>query len=196
MSGPATKTTERTYTLAEYERLPEEKAHRVELVEGRLVREPRPGPEHGWLQLELGARIRDHVRKGRLGVTLTDAGFVLAEDPATVRGPDIAFIARGNLPPAGFPRRGFWRIPPDLAVEIVSPSNTRAEIREKVLEYLAAGTRLVWVVEPRARTVTVYRSRTDLQRLGEREVLDGGDVLPGFRLPLVELFVGPDFSRD
>jgi Uma2 family endonuclease len=192
MSTPGAETTERIYTLEEYERLPEEDGYRVELVEGQLVREPRPNAEHSWLMSELTGRIREHVRKKGLGVTLAEAGFVLADDPPTVRGPDIAFIAREHLPAEGFPRV-FWTIPPDLAVEIVSPSNTRAEIREKVLEYLAAGTRLVWVVEPRTRSVTAYRSRTDVRMLSGSDTLGGANVLPGFSLRVAELFTPPDF---
>lgn len=189
------ETTERSYSIEEYRRLPEEPGYRVELVEGRLVREQLPGPEHGWLAVELSTRIAEHVRRHRLGLTLGVTGFVLADDPPTVRGPDIAFIARENLPEGGLPR-SYWRIPPDLAVEVVSPSNTRAEIREKVLEYLSAGTRLVWVVEPRTRSVTVYRSRTDVQVLKDSDTLSGLDVLPGFTLSVAELFAEPDFSRD
>ena len=145
--------------------------------------------------MELAGRIREHVRKRRLGITLVEPGFLLSEDPPTVRGPDIAFIARDNLPRGGFPR-GFWKVPPDLAVEVVSPSNTRAEIREKVLEYMSAGARLVWVVEPRTRSVTAYRSRTEVHRLAGTDTLDGHDVLPGIRLPMADLFSPPDFPRD
>lgn len=77
---------------------------------------------------------------------------------------------------------------PDLAVEVVSPSNTAAEIREKVLEYLACGSRLVWVVDPATRSVSAYRSRTEIRLLTEGDVLEGADVLPGFRLAITELF--------
>jgi Uma2 family endonuclease len=184
--------TERTYTLSEYEQLPEEDGTWIELVEGRLVREPRPNAEHSWIATELAGRIREHVRKNRLGITLGEAGFLLADEPPTVRGPDVAFIARANLPRGGFPRP-FWTVPPDLAVEIVSPSNTRAEIREKVLEYLAAGTRLVWVVEPRDRLVTTYSSRTDVRVQKGEDTLDGFDVLPGFRLRVADVFAPPEF---
>lgn len=194
MGVPDAETTERTYTLEEYERLPEEDGYRVELVEGQLVREPLPSVEHAWVTMQLAGRIREHAEKNRLGLTFAEVGFVLADEPPTVRGPDVAFIAAGNLPSEGFPRV-FWRIPPDLAVEVVSPSNTRAGIREKVLEYLAAGTRLVWVVEPRSRSVTAYRSRTDVSVLKEADTLSGLDVLPGFRLRLSELFALPEFPR-
>lgn len=195
MGVPDTATTERVYTLSEYERLPEEDGHRIELVEGRLVREPRPNAEHSWLTTKLSALILAYAEKNRLGLTLAEPGFLLSDDPPTVRGPDIAFIARENLPRGGFPR-GFWTVPPDLAVEVASPSNTRAEIREKVLEYLAAGSRLVWVVDPRTRSVTVYRSRTDVRVLTGSNTVVGHDVLPGFRLPVEEIFAPPDFPRD
>ncbi|MGH7558440.1 MAG: Uma2 family endonuclease [Gemmatimonadota bacterium] len=192
MGVPDAETTERLYTLSEYEQLPDEDGYWAELVEGRLVREPRPNAEHSWIATEMAGRIREHVRKKHLGIALGEAGFLLADDPPTVRGPDVAFIARANLPRGGFPRP-FWTVPPDLAVEIVSPSNTRAEIREKVLEYLNAGSRLVWVVEPRDRSVTTYRSRTDVQRLTGSDTLDGHDVLPGFRLEVADVFTPPDF---
>lgn len=194
MGAPDTATKERIYTLSEYERLPEEDGHRVELVEGRLVREPRPNAEHSWLTTKLSALILAYTEKNGLGLTLAEPGFLLSDDPPTVRGPDIAFISRGNLPARGFPRT-FWRVPPDLAVEVVSPSNTRAEIREKVLEYLSAGTRLVWVVDPRTRSVTAYRSRTDVRVLTGSDSLGGYDVLPGFRLRVSDLFAQPDFPR-
>lgn len=77
---------------------------------------------------------------------------------------------------------------PDLAAEILSPSNTASGVQEKVLEYLDAGTRLVWVIDPRTRVVNTYRSRTDVRLLGELDELDGGEVLPGFRLPVKDLF--------
>lgn len=189
------ETTERIYTLSEYEQLPEEDGYREELVEGRLVREPLPNAEHSWLTMKLSGLILAHVERNRLGLTLAEAGFVLADDPPTVRGPDIAFLATENLPAGGFPRV-FWKVSPDLAVEVVSPSNTRAEIREKVLEYLAAGTRLVWVVEPRRRSVTAYRSRTEVRVLKGADTLSGLDVLPGFRLSLNELFKPPVFPED
>jgi Uma2 family endonuclease len=184
---------DRTYSLDEYERLPEEEG-KVDLVEGRLVRESLPGAMHGWLVAKLAARIGSQAQERGLGIAVISSGFVLADDPPTVRGTDVAFIAAGNLREHGLPD-GFWRIPPDLAVEVASPSNTRAEIREKVLEYLAAGTKLVWVVEPRDQSVTTYRSRTEVHRLSGSDILDGLDVLPGFRLRVADLFAPPYFPR-
>ncbi|HET9582162.1 MAG TPA: Uma2 family endonuclease [Gemmatimonadota bacterium] len=184
---PGTELTEGLLTLEEFERLPEENEYLLELVRGRLVREPRPGAEHGLLAGELVGRLYHHVRHHGLGRVVTETGFLLAEDPPTVRGPDVAFISAGRFPRTDVPQ-GFWRVAPDLAVEIVSPSNSATEIQEKVLEYLEVGAALVWVVDPRIRTVTVFRSKTDVRVLTEEGVLEGGDVLPGFQLAIAELF--------
>lgn len=178
---------ERILSLEEFEGLPEEDAYRLELVRGRLVREPRPGARHGVLMARLGARLLRHVEENRLGVVCMDFSVVLSTEPPTVRGPDIAFIAGDRLPPEDVPT-GFLRMAPDLAAEILSPSNTASEVQEKVLEYLDAGTRLVWVIDPQTRVVNTYRSRTDVRLLGELDELDGGEVLPGFRLPVKDLF--------
>lgn len=115
---------------------------------------------------------------------------MLSVDPPTVRGPDIAFLAKRRLPPEGVPV-GFWPGAPDLAVEIVSPSNRAGEIQEKVLEYLAAGAHLVWVVDPSTQSVATYRSREKIRILTADNTLEGSDVLPGFRLSLSELFGSP-----
>jgi Uma2 family endonuclease len=174
-------------TLADFEELPEEDAYRVELVRGRLVREPRPGAPHGRLTVTLSVEIEIFAREHGLGLTFADAGFVLADDPPTVRGPDIAFLTEETVRREGSPT-GFWRIAPDLAVEILSPSNRAADIQEKVLEYLAAGTRLVWIVDPKTRSVTVYRSPNEIRILREGDVLDGADILPGLALPVSRIF--------
>ena len=180
-------TTEHLLTIQEFERLPEEDAFRVELVRGRLVREPRPAALHGWVQLHLGSMLLDHVERHGLGEVFSDIGVILSTDPATVRGPDLAFVSSERLP-SGPPERGFLAFAPDLCVEIVSPSNTSAEIHEKVIEYMEAGSRLVWVVHPEARTVTEYRSPAEIRILKATDDLDGGGILPGFRTTVASLF--------
>jgi Uma2 family endonuclease len=172
-------------TIEEFERLPDE-ASRMELVRGHVVREPPAGFEHGGIAAQVASCLHTFVRRHGLGKVLgAETGFVLFDDPPTVRAPDVAFVARDRLPadPRGFPR-----LAPDLAVEIVSPSNTLSEIQDKVFDYLDAGTRLVWVVEPRGRTVTVYRSREEIGILTPSQEIDGGEVLPGFRVEVSELF--------
>ena len=172
-------------TIEEFERLPDE-ASRLELVRGHVAREPLAGFEHGGIAAQIATCLYCFVRQHGLGkVVGGEPGFVLFDDPPTVRAPDVAFVGRDRLPKDP---RGFARLAPDLAVEIVSPSNTHSEIQDKVFDYLDAGTRFVWVVEPRRRTVTVYRSRNDIRILTSDEEIDGGEVLPGFRTPVSEFF--------
>lgn len=166
---------------------PDETADRLELVRGRLVREPPATPEHGGLTLRLGARIHAFVQGTGLGMVTSDAGFLLATDPDTVRAPDLAFVAMDRIPAPGT-TGAYWPLAPDLAVEILSPSNTASETREKVLDYLEAGSRVVWVLDPRRRTVTVYRSRDEIRILGAGEELTADDVLPGFGVGVDEVF--------
>lgn len=180
--------TEEVVTLEEFWEMPEEDAYRVELVRGRVVREPPPAAAHTWISSELSALIRSFVLEHDLGIALTEPGFLLAVDPPTVRRPDAAFIAKEKLPPGGFSLTEPWTMAPDLAIEVLSPSNRAGEILEKVLDYLACGTRLVWVVDPQNRCVTAYRSRDDIRLLREGDRLEGGDVLPGFELPVSQLF--------
>jgi Uma2 family endonuclease len=176
----------RALTVEEFERLPDEDRYRIELVRGMLVREPRPGGEHGVVSSELFSRLDRHVRAAGLGRVLMETGFRLPGSPATVRGPDVAFLARERLP-AQAPR-SFWDVAPDLAVEVISPTDRWTRVQDKAFDYLDAGTREVWVVDPRARRVTVYRSRTESLVLGVESTLTGGAVLPGFELSLTELF--------
>ena len=172
-------------TIEEFERLPDEAA-RLELVRGYVVREPPAGFEHGAIGVQIATLLYTFVRQHGLGkIVAGEPGFVLFDDPPTVRAPDVAFVARDRLPADP---RGFARLAPDLAVEIVSPSNTHSEIQDKVFDYLDAGTRLVWVVEPCGRTVTVYRSREEIRILTSEQEIDGGEVLSGFRVEVSEFF--------
>ena len=175
-------------TIEEFERLPDDE-WRCELVRGVVVREPPAGFEHGRLANKILYLLTAFVEKHGLGeVVASETGFVLFEEPPTVRAPDAAFVAEGRVPSPAPP--GFGRLAPDLAVEVVSPSNTVADIHAKVMDYLDAGSRLVWVVDPATRSVTVYRSLKEIRLLAEDEELDGSDVLPGLRIHLSEIF-GP-----
>ncbi len=172
-------------TVEEFERLPDEPG-RTELVRGRVVREPPAGFEHGRVAGRIMIRLGEHVLAHDLGEVLaTDTGFVLSQDPPTVRAPDAAFVSRARMPK---PAPGFGRLAPDLAVEVVSPSDTVERSHGRILDYLEAGTREVWLVDPVHRTVTVYRPRSEVRLLRIDDDLEGGVVLPGFRLPLSELF--------
>ena len=175
----------RLLTIEEFERLPDD-GWRMELVRGQVVREPPGGFEHGDVAFEIGLLLRSFVKEHGLGkVVGTDSGFVLFDEPPTVRAPDVAFVREDRL---DFDRTRFAPLAPDLAVEVLSPSNTMSEIHDKVLDYLDAGSLLVWVVDPQSRTVTVYRSREEIRLIAADGEIDGADVLPGFRCQVTELF--------
>lgn len=174
-------------TIEEYLRLPDDDGYRDELVRGYVVREPIPAPEHARVSVRLTAALHAFVEREDLGVVLAEGGFLLAEDPPTIRGPDVSFVSAERIPPEGF-GGGFWNMAPDLAIEVISPSNTAAAIQEKVLDYLHAGASLVWVIHPRTRTAVVHRTTDDVRVLRESDALESDFVLPGFRLELADLF--------
>lgn len=166
----------------------EEDGFRYELVEGDLRRMTPAGNIHGYIAANFLGPLQQHVRAGKLGrVYAAETGFRLTSDPDTVRAPDVAFISRGRLDEAG-EVSGYWPGAPDLAVEVVSPSDTHTEVTEKSLAWLGAGCRMVLAVDPSQRTVTVYRSREDIGILTGDDIIDGADVVPGFALPVSDLF--------
>ncbi|HEX7051128.1 MAG TPA: Uma2 family endonuclease [Longimicrobiales bacterium] len=155
---PAGDGGERTLTAAEFAKLPEEGRYVAELVRGRLVRSPRPATYHGLLVARLARVLSEFVEANDYGVVVAEGGTLLARDPDTVRGPDVAFYSHTRVPEHAYATT-FWG-PPDLAIEIVSPSNTEAAMREKIADYLEAGVRVVWVVDPATRGATSYRPGT------------------------------------
>jgi Uma2 family endonuclease len=158
-----------------------------ELVQGELRTMAPPGAEHGKIAGELFGWLWQYVKTHNLGdVYIAETGFRIATNPDTVRAPDVAFVCSERLS-APTPR-GYWPFAPDLVAEVISPSDIYLEVEEKVQEWLAAGVRLVLVVNPRQRSVTSYRSRTDVTFLTEDDTLDGGDVVLGWSLPVRELF--------
>lgn len=172
-------------TLEQFERLPASDELTYELSEGVLVREPRPGRPHG-TAVALAAHHLVAYALEHGGFVTTETGYVLADDPPTVRGPDVAYT-RGDPVPYGKPA-GFIRGAPDLAVEVISPTNRWADIRAKIRQYFEAGSRLVWIVHPETRSVVVHTSPDASRTLGDTETLDGGEALPGFRVDVAQLF--------
>jgi Uma2 family endonuclease len=157
-----------------------------ELVEGRIVHMAPTGDEHARTESRLTYLLGVFVYPNRLGELYNgEAGIIVRRNPDTVRGADIAFIARARVAPG---TGKFLAVVPDLVVEIVSPDDRWSEITRKVGEYFAAGVRLVWVVDPDARTVHVYTSPNTSRTFGEGDTLPGDDVLPGFALPVAEIF--------
>ena len=161
---------------------------RCELLEGRLTMMSPAGARHGRVAMRIGRRLAQHVEAKALGeVSAAETGFVIERNPDTVRAPDVGFVAASRIPSSGAPD-SFWPFAPDLAVEVVSPSDGWAEVVRKAHAWLNAGTTLVWIVDPETRTVHVYRKSHDVRELTDDGVLDGGDVVPGFAVPVRELF--------
>ncbi len=162
---------------------------RYELVAGELIQMPLSGFLHGTVASNLDRLIGTHTRAYDLGVTCAaETGFRLRQNPDTIRAPDAAFITKERVIAQGGTEK-YWPGAPDLAVEVVSPSDRFDEVVEKVQEWLAAGTRLVWVALPRTKTIMVYRSNGQVQVLQEDDELNGENVLPGFVCRVKEIFV-------
>ena len=163
---------------------------RTELVRGHLlVREP-AGAEHGVVAGRIFHELPVFVRARALGVVVAaETGFTLFTNPDTVRAPDAAFIHRDRMP-APLPR-GYFTIAPDLVVEVLSPGDTAREVDEKVADWIAAGTRLVWCIDPRKRTARVHRHDGTVADIASPGILAGEDVLPGLAVSLGAI-LGPD----
>ena len=154
-----------------------------EYVKGELVPMAPPSMEHGEISIKVIRYLDLHVHTHQLGHLYTaETTFQLGD---RVVKPDVAFVSTNRLPED---RRQGSPVPPDLAVEIVSPSDKHYDITEKAFAYLKAGTRLVWVIEPVAKTVMVYRSETDFTLLTSEDTLTGEDVVEGFTCPVAQLF--------
>jgi Uma2 family endonuclease len=161
-----------------------------ELVNGEIIEMAPPGWNHGRLVSLIAHRIEEHVKKHGGGeVAAGDVGVVLnlSYDPERVRGADVAFLSAERIAQRK-PTEKFYSGAPDLAVEVVSPSESSANLQQKVRDYLEAGARLVWVIAPQAKTATVYRTDGTARFLKECDSLEGQDVLPGLTIPLEELF--------
>ena len=161
--------------------------NRYELIHGKVRTMPPAGDEHGFTTSSVNARIHIYTEDHHLGyVFAAETGFLLERNPDLVRAPDVGFVrgerVKGKLTGKYFPGA------PDLAVEVVSPNDRADEVQEKVQDWLSHGTQLVWVVEPKSRTVTVYRPDGTANVLQATDTLDGEEVLPGFRFPLQRLW--------
>jgi Uma2 family endonuclease len=174
-------------TAEELLRTPEDGLRR-ELVRGEVRTMAPAGSAHGRIAINVAWSLTGHVKSHDLGVVFAaETGFKIASAPDTVRAPDTAFVRRERVEAVG-EIEGYWPEAPDLAVEVVSPNDRFSEVEEKVEDWLAAGTRMVVIVNPRGRTVTVRLSEKEARILSEGEVLDGGEVVPGWTLPVVDVF--------
>ncbi|HEX8191240.1 MAG TPA: Uma2 family endonuclease [Pyrinomonadaceae bacterium] len=181
-------TTLQRSTASELFEMPDD-GFRYELVKGELRKMSPSGWEHGLVVVNATLLLAQHVKTNNLGACSgAETGFKIASNPDTVRAPDLAFVSRERIPEGDAPKN-FLAVAPDLVVEVLSPGDTYTEVEEKVEEWLAAGVRAAWVLNPKRRGVTVYRSLTDVTRLSEGDVLEGGEVVPGFRCRVSEIFV-------
>ena len=153
-----------------------------EYIEGELIPTMPTSGEHGKINITLILSLGSHVRGNQLGDVYTASGFRVGERMLI---PDIAFVSDARIPDDTDKASP---IPPDLAVEVVSPTDVSDRIEEKAFAYLDAGTQLVWVLRPRSKTVMVYRSETDIQLLTQNDILTGEDVVEGFSCPVAALF--------
>ncbi|MCI0413740.1 Uma2 family endonuclease [bacterium] len=174
-------------TSEELLRIPRD-GFKYELVEGILKKMSPTGGKHGKVTARITGPLVQHVHARGLGqVYAAETGFKIASDPDTVLAPDVAFVPRKRVEEMG-DIEGFIPGAPDLAVEVTSPSDSFSETEGKVLRWLEAGSRMVIVADPRKKTITVYRSRTDIKVLKEEDILDCGDIIPGYRLSLKGVF--------
>jgi Uma2 family endonuclease len=180
-------TSTKLVTAEELERMPDD-GFRYDLIAGVLIKQMPANFQHGALAATIAWILNNWVKPRRLGIVVgAETGFLLARNPDHVLGPDVAFVRADRLP-AKRQWRHYLPLAPDLAVEVVSPSDSAQLVTDKVIDYLEHGVRLVWVVHPVRQTVTVWQPDRSSRTLSVVDELDGGDVLPGFRVAVAEIF--------
>ncbi len=178
----------RPWTEADLLALADDERH-YELVRGDLLMMSPASPVQGHYAARLIGALQPYVEDNDLGAVYTaEPGFTLESEPELViRAPDVAFVRKERIPPAD-QQAGFWPLAPDLAVEIISPSETAASVQAKVQDYLAAGTQLIWLVYPDSTVVVEYQPPAQIRQYGREDSLEGGTVIPGFQYALARLF--------
>jgi Uma2 family endonuclease len=164
----------------------EDDGNLYELVKGELIEMSRAKPRHGFVCSKFDRKVGNYVEDKKLGWSFTcDTGVITERDPDTVRGPHICFYSLARMPaiPDNYSEQAS-----DLAIEVLSPDDRASDMRDKVREYLAAGVRLIWVANPEDRTVRVYAGTMRGTELDETDILEGGEVLPGFTCKVADFF--------
>jgi len=158
-----------------------------EIVDGQPEEKEMPGAQHGGICTRLAIELGMYLRANRLGELYVETSFQIG---ANERIPDLAFVSATRMPPEGEPDTK-WPMPPDLAVEVISPNDLYEKVYAKTMEYLAAGVQQVWLVSPEHHTVTIYRSTTHITAFpGDRDLVSE-DLFPGFQCSLREIFTSP-----
>lgn len=153
----------------------------AELIDGKVVERMRPGGVHGNISSAINYFLRGWVLQSGAGTVRQESGFILGRSPNKVRGPDVYFVSKNKVPAEGIPEK-FWEVAPDLAVEVISPSDTVEVIKEKLEDYFGAGTSEVWLVYPKAKQVEACSPSGVTKVFRESDTLQAPDLLPGFKL--------------
>ena len=184
----------KVWTEAELEALPED-GYNHEVVDGELVMSPKNDPYHGDICADLSMALRAFAKARQLGAVWdSSTGFWMYN--RNCRAPDVSFISKERLQALGFKRssRNFFPDAPDLAVEVVSPNNTRKEIDERLKDFFGSGTQIAWIINPDTECVEVCHAPDQRKLVGSGADLDGEHLLPGFRYPIADLFKGWDWE--
>jgi Uma2 family endonuclease len=173
-------------TIEEFEKYPElPDGSKEELVRGEVITMPPPQSRHGMVQLQIGHLLKSVVGPKKLGWVMTETGVIVERDPDSLFGPDVVFWSVKRVPERP---EGYIEIPADLVVEVLSPDDRKKYVREKIKDYITCGVKLVWLVDPEIRTVTVYAGSMRGTELDENETITGGDVLPEFSCKVADFF--------
>ena len=166
---------------------------RSELVKGELIRMAPAGHPHGFIEFNIGGILYAFVRQHKLGRVIGgEVGIYTNRNPDTVRGADVAFISNERL--AQVKSSSYLDVAPELVVEVLSPDDSWSGMMEKLEEYFTIGVKLIWIADPRRRVIDVYSSLTETTHLTLEDTLTGGDILPDFSVPVVEIFAGLDID--
>jgi len=191
LNEPTPEVTKKVWTDEEFIALPDD-GNRYEVVNGELVVMGAAGAKHGYYVSLIHIILGNYVRSQKIGFTFdSDTSFKMAS--GNRRSPDCSFFSRDRIKSLGGIPKGYIEGSPDLAVEILSPGNTVEEMHEKIVEYFENGSRLVWIIHPDEQYILVYHQPQPDQFKRPGDILDGGDVLPGFTLDLSEFFAEPEF---